>query len=67
MVNVAKPRNGFVFADNKTFIFDGERFNTQNITNPMDAANAYTNTFGRYNKQGAAELWKMVQKIKKGG
>lgn len=67
MVNIAKPKNGFVFADNETFVFGGQKFNTQNITNPMDAANAYVNTFGSYNKQGATELWKTVEKIKKGG
>ena len=58
------PKNGFVFGDNKTFVFDGKTFNTDEITNPMDAANKYTERFGYYNKQRASELWKTWKNVK---
>ena len=64
-MNVAAPPNGFVFGDNKTFVFNGHTFNTDEITNPMDAANLYTQRFGSYDKQGASELWNTYVQVKK--
>jgi hypothetical protein len=57
---------GFVFGDNKTFMFNGKTFNTDQITNPMDAANIYQQTFGKYDKEGATQLWNMWKQVKSG-
>ena len=62
---IYEPENGFVFGDNKTFVFNGRTFNTDQITNPMDAANIYRQTFGTYDKQGATELWNTWNNVKK--
>lgn len=62
--NIFEPKNGFVFGDNKTFVFNGKTFNTDNIANPMDAANLYKQTFGTYDKNGVAELWKTSNMVK---
>ena len=61
--NLSTPPNGFVFGDNKTFVFNGKTFNTDKITNPMDAANLYQETFGTYDKQGATELWNTYKNV----
>ena len=61
--NLSTPPNGFVFGDNKTFVFNGKTFNTDQITNPMDAANLYQETFGTYDKQGATELWNTYKNV----
>jgi phage terminase small subunit len=61
---IYEPENGFVFGDNKTFVFNGRTFNTDQITNPMDAANIYRQTFGTYDKQGATELWNTWNNVK---
>jgi len=61
--NLSTPPNGFVFGDNKTFVFNGKTFNTDKITNPMDAANLYQETFGTYDKKGATELWNTYKNV----
>lgn len=64
--NLSVPPNGFVFGDNKTFVFNGKTFNTDKITNPMDAANLYQQEFGTYDKQGVTELWNISNQVRNG-
>ena len=54
---IRKPKNGFVFGDKSIFAFNGKMFDTSKINNPMDAANVYKATFGKYDKDGAVAFW----------
>lgn len=62
--DLSVPPNGFIFGDNKTFVFNGHSFNTDQITNIMDATNLYQNAFGNYDKNGVNELWDTYKKVK---
>lgn len=62
--NLTEPPNGFIFGDNKTFVFNGHSFNTDQITNIMDAANLYQDAFGKYDKEGVNELWNTYKNVK---
>lgn len=62
--NIREPEDGFVFGDGKTFVFRNRTFKADEITNPMDAANMYQQTFGEYDQEGAVELWNICRSVK---